>query len=95
MRIGVPREVKSSALRVSVIPDVVRLLTERGHEVFVEAGAGGGVGLDDRAYALAGATLADEGVEAALTDGAGFAAGLNIRAGVVTHAEVQRSLPLH
>jgi alanine dehydrogenase len=95
MRIGVPREIKSSALRVSVIPEVVRQLTERGHEVFVEAGAGGGVGLDDRAYALAGATLAYKGVEAALTDDAGFAAGLNIRAGVVTHAEVQRSLPLH
>lgn len=95
MRIGVPREIKSSEFRVSVIPEVVRHLTERGHEVFVQAGAGGGVGLDDRAYALAGVTPGDKGVEATHTDDAGFAAGLNIRAGVVTHAEGQRSLALH
>lgn len=37
MHIGVPRKIKSSAFRVSVIPDVVRRLAERGREAFVEA----------------------------------------------------------
>jgi alanine dehydrogenase len=56
--IGVPRETKDGEWRVGLTPDAVRALAARGHDVLVEAGAGARVGLDDAAYATAGAKLA-------------------------------------
>ncbi len=57
MRIGVPKEIKTLEFRVAATPGVVHHLVLDGHEVFVEAGAGAGVGLDDKAYAEAGAVV--------------------------------------
>jgi alanine dehydrogenase len=57
MRIGVPKEIKTLEFRVAATPGVVHHLVEDGHAVFVEAGAGAGVGLADAAYAEAGATI--------------------------------------
>ena len=42
MRIGVPTEIKSDEYRVAVTPAGVRELSEHGHEVLVQAGAGEG-----------------------------------------------------
>ena len=42
MKIGVPTEIKSDEYRVAVTPAGVRELTEHGHEVLVQAGAGEG-----------------------------------------------------
>ena len=56
MRIGVPREIKDGERRVGLLPRGARLLSADGHEVFVEQGAGAAVGIDDEAYATAGAT---------------------------------------
>ncbi|MBA4742240.1 MAG: alanine dehydrogenase, partial [Azoarcus sp.] len=57
MRIGIPREIKNHEYRVGLLPAGVGELVARGHEVFVEAGAGVGAGAEDAAYRTAGATL--------------------------------------
>lgn len=57
MKIGVPAEVKPDEYRVSMLPVGVEELTSRGHEVFVQAGAGLGSGLPDHGYLQAGAQL--------------------------------------
>ena len=59
MRIGVPRETKDREYRVGMVPDGVRQLVAGGHHVLVQRGAGEGSGLDDDAYARAGARLVD------------------------------------
>jgi alanine dehydrogenase len=63
MRIGVPREIKVHEYRVGLTPASVRELVEHGHEALVEAGAGEAIGLSDRAYAAAGASLVDSAEE--------------------------------
>jgi alanine dehydrogenase len=55
--IGVPKEIKRDERRVALTPDGVRELVGQGMEVRVEAGAGIGAGLDDEAFAGAGARL--------------------------------------
>ena len=40
MRIGLPREIKNHEYRVGLTPASVRELVHRGHEVWVQAGAG-------------------------------------------------------
>jgi alanine dehydrogenase len=57
MLIGVPKEIKDHEYRVGVIPATVHELTERGHRVLVERGAGVGAGLSDEAYEGAGAEI--------------------------------------
>ncbi|WP_411846693.1 alanine dehydrogenase [Roseibacillus persicicus] len=57
MKIGIPTEIKSQEHRVSVIPSTVKTLTKRGHEVFVQEGAGIGSSYQDEDYRAAGATL--------------------------------------
>jgi alanine dehydrogenase len=57
MRIGVPREIKVHEYRVGLVPAGVRELTAAGHEVFVETGAGRGIGVDDAHYEACGAKV--------------------------------------
>ncbi|HET9215381.1 MAG TPA: alanine dehydrogenase [Terriglobia bacterium] len=57
MRIGVPREIKTREYRVGMTPGGVRLLVSRGHDVFIETGAGEGSGIADGQYAQAGASI--------------------------------------
>jgi alanine dehydrogenase len=57
MKIGVPSEVKVDEYRVAITPAGVRELTERGHEVVVQAGAGVGSGIADEDYAAQGAQV--------------------------------------
>lgn len=57
MRIGIPKEIKVGETRIAVSPAGVRQLTRRGHEVFVQQGAGVAAGWSDRAYRRAGAKL--------------------------------------
>ncbi|MCY4443943.1 MAG: alanine dehydrogenase [Proteobacteria bacterium] len=54
MKIGIPKEVKNREHRVGLVPSNVRSLTEAGHQVYVEAGAGKGVGIEDVEYEGAG-----------------------------------------
>jgi alanine dehydrogenase len=58
MRIGVAREIKQREYRVALTPAGALELTERGHEVVVEAGAGVGSGFADEAYVAVGARVA-------------------------------------
>ena len=57
MKIGVPKEIKNHEYRVGLVPSSVRELTHRGHQVFVQATAGAGIGMDDSRYEVAGATI--------------------------------------
>jgi alanine dehydrogenase len=59
MRIGVPREIKIREYRVGIVPANVGELTERGHQVVVETGAGAGIGASDSDYLDAGAVIVD------------------------------------
>ena len=58
MLIGVPREIKVQEFRVGLRPGGVRELLHHGHSVLVETGAGLGIGMDDAAFAAAGASIA-------------------------------------
>ena len=57
MKVGIPREVKNHEYRVAITPAGVRELAGRGHEVYVEKGAGDGSSFEDDAYVAAGATI--------------------------------------
>lgn len=57
MLIGVPKEIKVQEYRVGLVPENVRELVSRGHEVLVEAGAGIGISATDADYIAAGATI--------------------------------------
>jgi alanine dehydrogenase len=59
MRIGVPTEIKADEYRVAVTPAGVREMTEHGHEVLVQAGAGEGSAIADADYSAQGATIVD------------------------------------
>jgi alanine dehydrogenase len=63
MIIGVPKEIKVQEHRVGMTPAGVRTLSEDGHRVLVQAGAGTGSGFSDAQYAQAGATLLDDPAE--------------------------------
>jgi alanine dehydrogenase len=57
VRIGVPTEIKSDEYRVAVTPAGVRELSEHGHDVLVQAGAGEGSAIADASYEAQGATI--------------------------------------
>ena len=60
MRVGIPSETKADEYRVSMTPAGVRELTERGHEVVIQQGAGAASGFSDLQYATQGATIAPD-----------------------------------
>src|ERR671921_799187 len=57
--IGVPKEIKDMEGRVSMQPDGVAELVHHGHEVLVQAGAGGGAGFSDEEYREGGGRVVD------------------------------------
>ena len=57
MLVGVPKEIKDNEYRVGLVPSTVRELTDKGHQVLVETGAGSGAGLSDADYKSAGAEI--------------------------------------
>ncbi len=57
MEIGVPQETKDQEFRVGVSPSSVRVLSENGHNIFVETEAGAGAGFTDEDYRQAGAQI--------------------------------------
>ena len=59
MKIGIPTEVKNRENRVSIVPGGVRTLTNNGHQVFIQKGAGLGAGIEDQTYVEAGAKILD------------------------------------
>ncbi|WBY17216.1 alanine dehydrogenase [Erythrobacteraceae bacterium WH01K] len=59
MRIGCPTEIKNHEYRVGLTPESARELTHRGNEVWIQSGAGMGIGATDEEYNAAGATIVD------------------------------------
>jgi alanine dehydrogenase len=57
MRIGVPTEIKPDEYRVAITPAGVRELTERGHEVLIQTGAGEGSAIADEQFQAQGAAI--------------------------------------
>ena len=54
MRVGTVREIKNHEYRVGLTPESARELVGGGHEVWVETGAGLGIGASDEDYKAAG-----------------------------------------
>ena len=57
MILGVPKEIKDNEYRVSMVPAGVKSLTDAGHRVLVEQGAGQGSGISDEEFVRAGGSL--------------------------------------
>lgn len=57
MRVGTVKEIKNHEYRVGLTPESARELVAHGHEVWVETGAGNGIGASDADYQAAGAAI--------------------------------------
>jgi len=57
MIIGVPKERKDKEFRVGIVPEGVQKLSESGHTVLIESGAGIGSAIDDEEFVAAGAEI--------------------------------------
>jgi alanine dehydrogenase len=57
VRVGVAKEIKPDEYRVALTPAGALELTQRGHDVLVESGAGEGSAFPDEAYAAVGARI--------------------------------------
>ena len=57
MIVGVPTEIKPDEYRVAITPIGVRELTEHGHEVLIQRGAGEGSAISDADYEAQGARI--------------------------------------
>src|SRR5579862_4242331 len=63
MIIGVPKEIKDHEARVGLLPSGAGTLTEAGHRVLVQSGAGDASSLPDHEYREAGAELVPEAAD--------------------------------
>lgn len=68
MLIGLPKEIKSDEYRVAMLPSGVEDLTQAGHKVLVERGAGSGSGIADDDYAACGAEIVQSHAEVFAAD---------------------------
>jgi alanine dehydrogenase len=57
MIVGIPKEIKDNEYRIAMTPGGVKRLTEAGHRVAVETGAGAGSGFSDAEFRAAGASI--------------------------------------
>lgn len=63
MLVGTVREIKNHEYRVGLTPESTKELVVHGHQVWVETGAGLGIGASDRDYEAAGAVIKATGAE--------------------------------
>jgi len=63
VRVGVPTEIKPDEYRVAITPAGVREMTDHGHEVLVQTGAGVGSAISDEDFQAQGATIVPEAAE--------------------------------
>ena len=59
MIVGIPREIKDNEYRVGMVPAGVKALTDAGHSVLIEEGAGEGSGIANNEYIQAGGHLSN------------------------------------
>ncbi|MCP4324292.1 MAG: alanine dehydrogenase [Psychromonas sp.] len=57
MKIGIPKEIKNNEYRVGLTPPSMSELITQGHQLFVQADAGEGIGYTDQEYQAVGATI--------------------------------------
>ena len=57
MRIAVPNETSATERRVALVPDVIRMLAAKGHEIYVQPGAGSGARISDSLFEQEGAHI--------------------------------------
>jgi alanine dehydrogenase len=57
MNLGIPKERRPFEFRVGLSPAGVEILTQQGHQIYVEHEAGVGAGFDDREFETAGARI--------------------------------------
>ncbi|WP_028596190.1 alanine dehydrogenase [Paenibacillus assamensis] len=63
MIIGVPTEIKNNENRVAATPAGVMALSQAGHKVLIQSGAGVGSGFEDRDYEQAGAVIVQQAAD--------------------------------
>src|ERR1041384_3717343 len=63
MIVGVPKEIKADEYRVALVSAGAEALTEAGHTVLIETGAGQGSGVSDAEYEAHGAQIVSEAAE--------------------------------
>src|SRR3954466_9874693 len=61
--IGIPKEIAFQENRVPLVPDAVALLTNNGHRIIIEAGAGKAANFEDNDYSEAGAEVVSSAEE--------------------------------
>ncbi len=61
--IGMPAERIEGEKRLALTPEAVQMLIERGHQVWIESGAGLGINYSDNHYSEAGAEIVDTAAE--------------------------------
>ena len=59
MRVGCPKEIKNHEYRVGLTPESAGELVHQGNEVWIETGAGAGIGASDEEYKGAGAKIVE------------------------------------
>ena len=59
MKIGVPAEVKNNEHRVGLTPESVKILSDLGHQLFVQSNAGHAIGFTNQLYESSGAQIID------------------------------------
>ena len=60
LRIGLPKERSFQEKRICLTPDAVSALTNNGHQVIIEAGAGNNAAFEDKEYSEAGAEISND-----------------------------------
>ena len=63
MIVGVPKEVKDNEYRVGMVPAGVKALTDSGHTVLAQNGAGEGLGISNQEFMRAGGEIVDTAEE--------------------------------
>ena len=90
--IGIPRERCEAEKRLPLTPEAVDMLTDCGHRVLVESGAGLGINYSDNHFSEAGAEIVDTPAEvfpAVVIIGAGNAGTVAARAALALGASVK------
>ena len=63
MKIGVPAEVKNNEHRVGLTPESVKILSDLGHQLFVQSNAGNAIGFTNQLYESSGAQIIDSAAD--------------------------------
>ena len=84
--IGVPKESSTQEKRVCLTPDAVSALTQHGHKVVIESGAGLGSNFTDIEYSEAGAKVSNDIKEA-------FGCNIVLKVGPPTYDEIDMMHP--